>query len=128
MRIGQILCSSATAEVAEREALVDLGEHRLRDLDRAMHVFQIGDRSFPPLRSLDAFPGNLPIQLTSFVGRQDELASLTKALESSRLVTLTGTGGVGKTRLALHAAAHLVGGFPMGSGCARWQPPAMPSR
>jgi hypothetical protein len=114
MRIGQILCSSATAEVAESEALVDLGEHRLRDLDGAMHVFQIGDRSFPPLRSLDAFPGNLPIQLTPFVGRQDELASLTKTLESSRLVTLTGTGGVGKTRLALHAAAHLVGGFPDG--------------
>jgi non-specific serine/threonine protein kinase len=63
---------------------------------------------------LHAFPGNLPIQLTSFVGRQDELASLAKALESSRLVTLTGTGGVGKTRLALHAAAHLVGGFPNG--------------
>ena len=56
-------------------ALVDLGEHRLRDLDRPMHVFQVGERSFAPLRSLDAFPGNLPVQLTSFVGRERDLAT-----------------------------------------------------
>jgi class 3 adenylate cyclase len=62
---GQVICSSTTAEVADSEAgLVDLGEHRLRDLDRPMHVFQIGDASFPPLRSMSAFPGNLPLQLT----------------------------------------------------------------
>jgi predicted ATPase len=112
---GQILCSSSTAEVAETVMLlVDLGEHRLRDLDRPMHVFQVGDGSFPPLRSLGAFPGNLPVQLTSFVGRRDELAVVAKGLESSRLVTLTGTGGVGKTRLALQAAANLVSGFTDG--------------
>ena len=112
---GQIVCSSATAEVADTEvAMVDLGEHRLRDLDRPVHVFQIGDGSFPPLRSLDAFPGNLPLQLTSFVGRQEELAAVAKALEALRLVTLTGTGGVGKTRLAVQAAANLVTGFPDG--------------
>jgi predicted ATPase len=112
---GQILCSSATAELAdESTALIDLGEHRLRDLDRPMHVFQIGDGSFPPLRSLSAFPGNMPTQLTSFVGRQDEVAAVGKALEATRLVTLTGTGGVGKTRLAVQAAADLVTGFPDG--------------
>jgi predicted ATPase/class 3 adenylate cyclase len=112
---GQILCSSATAEVADIDTLlVDLGEHRLRDLDRPMHVFQCGEGSFPPLRSLGAFPGNLPIQLTSFVGRQEEVAAVGEALAGSRLVTLTGTGGVGKTRLALQAAAHVVTRFPDG--------------
>jgi predicted ATPase/class 3 adenylate cyclase len=112
---AQILCSSATAELADsRINLVDLGEHRLRDLDRPMHVFQIGDGSFAPLLSLSAFPGNLPIQLTSFVGRQEELGLVAKAVASSRLVTLTGTGGVGKTRLALQAAADVVTGFPDG--------------
>jgi predicted ATPase/class 3 adenylate cyclase len=112
---GQILCSSSTAELANTDAvLVDLGDHRLRDLDRPLHVFQLGDGSFPPLRSLNAFPGNLPIQLTSFVGRQEELVSVSKAIEVSRLVTLTGTGGVGKTRLALQTAADLVTSFPDG--------------
>jgi predicted ATPase/class 3 adenylate cyclase len=112
---GQVICSSATADLADMEiALVDLGEHRLRDLDRPMHVFQIGDGSFPLLRSLSVFPGNLPTQLTSFVGRQKELASVAKALEAFRLVTLTGTGGVGKTRLAVLAAANLVTAFPDG--------------
>jgi predicted ATPase/class 3 adenylate cyclase len=112
---GQVLCSSATAELVEGNVtLLDLGEHRLRDLDRPVHVFQVGGGSFPPLRSLSAFPGNLPIQLTSFVGRQEELVSLAKALEASRLVTLTGTGGVGKTRLAVQAAANMVTDFPDG--------------
>jgi predicted ATPase len=112
---GQILCSAATAELADSDVgLVDLGEHRLRDLDRPMHVVQIGDGSFPPLRSLSVFPGNLPLQLTSFVGRQEELALITKALDVSRLVTLAGTAGVGKTRLAMQAAANLVTGFPDG--------------
>jgi predicted ATPase/class 3 adenylate cyclase len=112
---GQILCSSVTAELAaESVVLVDLGEHRLRDLDRPMHVFQVGDGWFPLLASLSAFPGNLPVQLTSFVGRQEELAAVAKALQTARLVTLTGTGGVGKTRLAVQAAANLVAGFPDG--------------
>jgi predicted ATPase/class 3 adenylate cyclase len=112
---GQLICSSATAELVDTDlVVVDLGEHRLRDLDRPMHVFQIGEGSFPPLRSLSAFPGNLPIQLTSFVGRQEELAVVARALEVSRLVTLTGTGGVGKTRLAVQAAAQRVTDFPDG--------------
>jgi class 3 adenylate cyclase len=116
---GQILCSSVTAELAgESVVLVDLGEHRLRDLDRAMHVFQVAGGSSPPLRSLSVLPGNLPTQLTSFVGRRDELAAVAKGLQGSRLVTVTGTGGVGKTRLAVQAAADLVTGFLMECGCA----------
>jgi hypothetical protein len=70
-----------------------------------MRVFQVTHpdlwREFPPLQSLDAFPGNLPVQLTSFVGREKELAGIAKGLDEWRMVTLTGTGGVGKTRLAI---------------------------
>jgi predicted ATPase/class 3 adenylate cyclase len=112
---GQVICSSATAELVNSDmGLVDLGEHRLRDLDRPLRVVQVGHGSFPPLRGVSAFPGNLPLQLTSFVGRHAELTLLAKALDGSRLVTLVGTGGVGKTRLAVQAAANLVTGFPDG--------------
>lgn len=112
---GQVLCSATTASLVEAEwPLIDLGEHRLRDLDRPIRIFQIGQGGFPPLRSLDAFPGNLPVQLTSFVGRDRELETIGEALSGVRLVTLTGTGGVGKTRMALQAAAEAVPGFPDG--------------
>jgi predicted ATPase/class 3 adenylate cyclase len=112
---GQVLCSSATAELVDPGVvLIDLGEHRLRDLDRHMHVFQVGHGLFSPLRSLDAFPGNLPTQLTSFIGRERELKGVSEALLSDRLVTVTGTGGVGKTRLALQAAADAMPSFPDG--------------
>ena len=96
-------------------ALVDLGEHRLRDLDRPMQVFQVGDGGFEPLRSLDGLPGNLPLLATSFVGREVELAAVAKDLGAARLVTLTGVGGVGKTRLALQVAAELAPGFAEGA-------------
>jgi predicted ATPase/class 3 adenylate cyclase len=113
---GQVLCSQATAEVVRTNvALVDLGAHRLRDLDRPMHVFQVGAGSFPALRSLDVLPGNLPSLASSFVGRQAELAAVAQELGASRLVTLTGVGGVGKTRLALQVAADLVPGFTDGA-------------
>ena len=112
---GQVLCSQATAALlGEGVVLVDLGERRLRDLDRAMRVFQVGEGSFPPLRSISTLPGNLPVQLTSFVGRQDELAAVREELRVARLVTLTGVGGVGKTRLALQAAAELLSEFADG--------------
>src|SRR5205823_556215 len=95
--------------------LVDVGEHRLRDLAEPMRVFQVTHpalpREFPPIRSLDALPGNLPVQLTSFVGREEELAGLAKALDAWRLVTLTGTGGVGKSRLAVQVAAEVLPRF-----------------
>ena len=113
---GQVLCSSATAEmVGEAVILVDLGEHRLRDLDRPVQVFQVGGGTFAPLRSLDVLPGNLPSLPSSFVGRQAELAAVAKELGTARLVTLTGVGGVGKTRLALQVAAELLPGFADGA-------------
>jgi predicted ATPase len=113
---GQVLSSAATAGVVgdTQLSLTDLGEHRLRDLDRPMHVFQVGAGSFPALGSLDRLPGNLPEQTTSFVGRQAEVAELIDVVGGHRLVTLTGPGGVGKTRLALQVAAELAGVFADG--------------
>jgi predicted ATPase/class 3 adenylate cyclase len=117
---GQVVCSQATADLvrdslAPSVALSDLGEHRLRDLSRPERVFQIEARGlqaeFGPLASLDAFPSNLPVALTSFVGRSRELGEVSEALEAARVVTLTGVGGVGKTRLALQAAAELLPRF-----------------
>jgi len=120
---GQIVVSHATEEVARDHLgnldLVDLGEHRLRDLARAERIFQVGapglETDFPPLRSLEAFPSNLPPQLTSFVGRDDEIALLAKTLGEVRLVTLVGVGGVGKTRLATQVAAEVLPRFPDGA-------------
>jgi predicted ATPase len=112
---GQILCSEVTAALLGAAVLVDLGDHRLRDLSAPQRVFQVGSGNFPPLRSLDAFPGNLPLQLSSFIGRDIELARVRKAIHDVRVVTLTGVGGVGKTRLALQAAAELLPGFREGA-------------
>jgi predicted ATPase len=114
---GQIVISGATESLVRNQlpngiGLVDLGEHRLRDLGGPIHVFQLarhGQREdFPPLRSVDAFPGNLPAQVSSFIGRRDEAARITSALAESRVVTITGVGGVGKTRLAIQVAADLL--------------------
>jgi predicted ATPase/class 3 adenylate cyclase len=121
---GQILVSHVTEELVRDSlpltlGLLDLGEHRLRDLSRPVHVFQLVGSSlrdeFPPIDSLDAFPGNLPVQHTSFVGRQDELRQLAQVMDGARLVTLTGPGGVGKSRLALHVAADLLPRFRHGA-------------
>ena len=121
---GQALVSGAT-ELLVREdlpagcALMDLGEHRLRDLARPVRIFQLtgpGLRAeFPPPRTLEAFAGNLPVQLSSFVGRAGELAGLAAAMARSPLVTVTGPGGVGKTRLALHAAVGQLPSFRDGA-------------
>jgi predicted ATPase/class 3 adenylate cyclase len=114
---GQVVLSGA-AEVLVRDelpdgmGLADLGEHRLRDLGRPTRVFQLtrdGHRAdFPPLRTLDTLPGNLPAQVSSFIGRQTDVARVTAALADSRVVTITGVGGVGKTRLAIQVAAELI--------------------
>jgi predicted ATPase len=112
---GQVLCSSATAELLPGADLSDLGEHRLRDLSVPQRVFQAGGGVFPPLRSLDTFGSNLPAQPGTFVGRDEELADVIGAVERSRLVTLTGVGGVGKTRLALQAAVVLLPRFRDGA-------------
>jgi class 3 adenylate cyclase len=119
----QVLLSGATEALVgdvlpEGAELADLGEHRLRDLARPVHVFQLVHPTLPtdfaPIRSLDELPGNLPRQLTSFVGRDDEVRSLSALVGDRPLVTLTGVGGVGKTRLAIEVAAEAAPGFPDG--------------
>jgi predicted ATPase/class 3 adenylate cyclase len=121
---GQVVVSEATADVAadalpEEVTLDDLGEHVLRDLSRRERVFQVSApglaSGFAPLRSPDVLPGNLPLQPTSFVGRDDDVHEVAKALGSVRLVTLIGVGGVGKTRLGLQVAAELLPTFPDGA-------------
>jgi predicted ATPase/class 3 adenylate cyclase len=113
---GQVLLSAATAALAggDRLTLRDLGEHRLKDLAAPEHLYQLGDDQFPPLNTLS--PSNLPVATTPFLGRQAELEALSAMLRdrSHRLVTLTGPGGIGKTRLALQAAAESTAAFPGG--------------
>jgi predicted ATPase/class 3 adenylate cyclase len=121
---GQAVVSLATEELVRDASragteLLDLGEHRLRDLGRPERVFQIAHpglpRDFPPLRSLEHPPGTLPVFLTSFVGRRRELESVRDALRQSRIVTLIGVGGVGKTRLAVQVAAEALADYPDGA-------------
>ncbi|HSL08665.1 MAG TPA: AAA family ATPase, partial [Pseudonocardiaceae bacterium] len=120
---GQVVLSRVTRDLVldrlpEHAELTDLGVHRLRDLGRPEHVFGLVHpdlpSEFPPLRSLDTMPNNLPGELTSFVGRRAELAQIGDPLERVRLLTLTGAGGCGKTRLALQAAADAMDRHPDG--------------
>jgi predicted ATPase/class 3 adenylate cyclase/DNA-binding CsgD family transcriptional regulator len=120
---GQVLLSRATRDLVvdflpEDITLEDLGAHRLRDLARPEHVYQLCHpdlpAEFPPLRSLDALPNNLPLQLTSFVGREREVRDIRNVFADTRLLTLIGSGGCGKTRLALQVAADLVDEYPDG--------------
>src|SRR5580693_6917736 len=115
---GQVLLADSTAALLSRVDLVDLGPRRLRDLPTPIGVFQVqaeGLRTdFPPLRALDASPGNLRPPTTSFIGREAEVVEVHAAVKAHRLVTLTGVGGVGKTRLALEVAGRLVDEFPDG--------------
>jgi hypothetical protein len=115
---GQILVADSTAGLLSGVDLLDLGPRRLRDVPTPVGVFQVraaGLRTeFPPLRALDASPGNLRPQTTSFIGRESEVADVQAAVRIHRLVTLTGVGGVGKTRLASEVAARLVDEFPDG--------------
>ncbi len=115
---GQILLVDSTASLLSGVELVELGPRRLRDLPAPVGLFQLRAEGlatdFPPLRTVDSTPGNLRPTGTSFVGRLREVASVTSALRERRLVTLTGVGGVGKTRLALEVATPLVDEFPDG--------------
>ena len=111
---GQVLIAAVTAGLVPGLVLRNLGEHQLRDLSSPMLVWQLGTGDFPPLRTLDAVPGNLPVQRTSFVGRVDEVKELTALVGTERLVTLTGSGGVGKSRLALQVAAEAASAFADG--------------
>lgn len=120
---GQTLLSTTTADLVRdrlppQVSLRDLGEHRLKDLVRPEHIFQVNHpelpADFPPLRSVDAFPNNLPVQITSFVGRERELEQARERLASSHLLTLIGPGGTGKTRLSLQLGAEVMPSFPDG--------------
>jgi hypothetical protein len=115
---GQILLVEPTASLISGVDLIDLGPRRLRDLPTPMGVFQVRapglHTDFPPLRALDASPGNLRPPTTSFNGREAAVAELQAAVKAHRLLTLTGVGGVGKTRLALEVAARLADEFPDG--------------
>jgi predicted ATPase/class 3 adenylate cyclase len=120
---GQTVLSEPTAILVERDlpaslTLHDLGKHRLKDLSEPEAIFELVGRgreeTFPHLRTLDAVPNNLPMQLTSFVGRERELTEALRLLERTRILTLTGPGGTGKTRLSLQVAAEVGEQFPDG--------------
>jgi class 3 adenylate cyclase len=128
---GQVLVSEEAAVLVRDglppgAALADLGTHRLKDLGRPERIFQLTGAGlpagFPPLRSLGnpALPNNLPAELSSFIGRDRELAEVRALVESARLVTLTGAGGCGKTRLGLQVATELLDGSGDGSGWSSW--------
>jgi predicted ATPase len=104
---GQVVLSQATRDLVDGYTITDLGEHRLKDIEHAVAIFQLGDESFPPLKTISNT--NLPRPASSFVGREQELEAVLALIEEgARLVTLTGPGGSGKTRLALEAASTLV--------------------
>jgi predicted ATPase len=109
---GQVLVSQATRALVPGDELVELGLHRLKDLTEPQPLYQLGAGEFPPLKTL--YQSNLPVQPTPLIGRDAELAEVLGLLRQSRLVTLTGAGGSGKTRLALQAAAHLAEEFRHG--------------
>ncbi len=120
---GQVLLSSSTAELVRGElpetvSLRDMREHRLKGLAQPEHLWQVNAagllQDFPPLGTLSGISSSLPVQLTSFIGREKEIAEIQRSLEKHRLLTLTGPGGVGKTRLSLEIAARLAPAFPNG--------------
>jgi len=116
---GQIVCTSVVVDAAGRhDDLIDLGEHRLRDVESALRVWQIcwpdAPAHFPPLRSIENARTNLPHEVSVFVGRHDDAAELSDAVRDARLTTVVGVGGVGKTRLALRVGAQLLTDFEDG--------------
>jgi predicted ATPase/class 3 adenylate cyclase len=121
---GQVLISASTAELVGTAGLRDLGYHRLKDLSEPERIYQIGDDDFPPLESLHRT--NLPLPSTPFLGRRQEVAAALAQLSRPdvRLLTLTGPGGTGKTRLALHIAGELATRYPHGV----WWVPLAPLR
>ena len=108
---GQILVDDAAAHLLSGIDLISLGPRRLRDIAKPVEMFQVLavglGSEFPPLKTLDATPGNLRPPTTSFIGREAELAEVQEALKAHRVLTLTGAGGVGKTRLALEVASRV---------------------
>jgi predicted ATPase/class 3 adenylate cyclase len=133
---GQILISQIAADLLRDRlptgaALRDLGEHRLKDLTRPERILQLTapglQADFPPIKSLDAFRHNLPIQLTNFIGRAREMAEVQRLLAGTRLLALTGPGGTGKTRLSLQVAAEVLTAFADGVWLVELAPLADPA-
>jgi predicted ATPase/class 3 adenylate cyclase len=125
---GQILVSASTAQIITNQLcgecdLRDLGSHRLKDLAEPQAIFQVLAEQlpadFPPIVSLDARPNNLPSQISAFIGRDAELQQLQELLQRERLVTICGSAGIGKTRLALQSAAESIGKYKDGSWLVR---------
>ena len=121
---GQVLLSQTTRDLLQNVlpaevSLRDMGEHHLKDLRSPVRLYQLDApgllQDFPALKSLNNLPNNLPIQLTRFVGREQELSEVERLLTGTRLLTLTGPGGTGKTRLALQGAAAVLEQFPQGA-------------
>jgi predicted ATPase/class 3 adenylate cyclase len=120
---GQVLVSGATENILRDQlphtlALRDMGVHNLKDMTQPVQVFQLVAADLPadfrPLRTIDFHPNNLPCQLTSFVGREKELTDMKKLLHDAHMLTLIGTGGTGKTRLAIQAASEVLDHYPDG--------------
>ena len=133
---GQTLLSRATYDLTAdapppNVSFLDLGEHRLRDLARPERIYQVAhpdlSADFPPLRSLTSVPNNLPMTLTTFVGRENDAAEVKRLIGEARMLTVTGAGGCGKTRLVLEVAADLVDRFPDGLWWIDLAPVADPS-
>jgi len=133
---GQILLSQITHDLVRDQfsaeiTLLDMGEHRLKDLLHPIHLYQVTatdlPTDFPPLKTLGSFLHNLPVQLTSFVGRERQLAEAKQLLSNTHLLTLIGPGGTGKTRLALRIAEDLLPSFRDGVWLTELAPLADPS-
>jgi predicted ATPase/class 3 adenylate cyclase len=133
---GQVLLSRTTCDLVREHlpagaSLQDLGSHRLKDLQQPEQIFRLLHPDLPadclPLRSLESFAHNLPAQLTSFIGREPEMAQVKQFLATTRLLTLTGSGGCGKTRLALQVAADLLEEYPDGVWLVELAPLADPA-
>ncbi|WP_309721132.1 tetratricopeptide repeat protein [Armatimonas sp.] len=133
---GQTILTQVTQELVRdtlpaQATLHDLGTHRLKDLARPEQIYQLQHpgltSNFPVLKSLSTHPNNLPQQVTSFIGREKELAEVESLLEKTRLLTLTGAGGSGKSRLSLQAAADLLERFPDGAWLVEFAPLADPN-
>jgi len=132
----QILVSSTTAELLRTQlpdgvALLDMGENRLKGWLEPERLWQVSASDlrsdFPPLRTLDTVPHNLPVQVTSFVGREDDILEVKRRFPTTRLLTLTGAAGSGKTRLSLQVAAEILDAFPDGVWFVELAPVADPS-
>jgi len=112
-RGGQVILSKATADLLDGHELLDFGEHRLKDIAEPVAIYQLGSEAFPPLKTISNT--NLPRPASSFIGRERELEEVLSCIsDGARLLTLTGPGGSGKTRLSLEAAASLVPAYKAG--------------